>query len=85
MEVFAVTHYEDPNDPIVKKKRKERERVAEQKILDKEKRKLQRREEKKMLRELKKRSFVKTGPSRNEAGDEKPYEAYAPTESTATH
>jgi hypothetical protein len=79
MEVFAVTHFEDPNDPATKKKIKERERLAAQKIIDKEKRAKQRRAERKMRKEQKRRAYAKAAPARNEANDSNPYKAFVPS------
>ena len=51
MEVFAVTHYEDPKDPEVQKRKKEKEKLEAQKLVEKEKRAKQRRLERKLKKE----------------------------------
>jgi hypothetical protein len=79
MEVFAVTHYEDPDDPATKARIKEREKVAAQKAIEKEKRAKQRRAERKMKKEQKRRAYAKAAPARNEANDNQPYKAFVPT------
>jgi hypothetical protein len=85
MEVFAVTHFEDPNAPATKKKIKERARLEAQKIIDKEKRAKQRRLERQMKKEKKNRAYAKVAAARNEANDDdnKAYLSFVP--STTPH
>lgn len=64
MEVFAVTHFEDPEDPATKARAQEREKIAAQKAIEKEKRAKQRRAERKMKQEQNRRLMLRREQSK---------------------